>query len=292
MVITSLKMEYFQIRRRPHYQHNLTWRPLVKAYSRTMSQANLQYSRKGDVILRNLLRQLLTEDECIRFKIALHNFKISKSVTALCQQLKKIINSTEKIMLLLELSTRLPLSVQEDFHRLCSLQYPHYDAYYQIYHSGNPMPESSKVIAKDKSGNFKIVSSNSDSRLYMANNNNSLKNSTDQSSLHGTSVTSGIYSEHDDVVSYNQIDMKDNDSDVFVWTPQYGQIDSNSSAFVSKETKSVEIKRVFLERQNGSLGIGIRGGKEYGTEIYVNHVDEGCAADNQVIYNFNKQKWV
>ncbi|XP_076095295.1 uncharacterized protein LOC143065811 isoform X3 [Mytilus galloprovincialis] len=271
------------IRRKPHVRTYLTWKPLVKVrrIRRNMSQTDLQDSRKGDVILRNLIRQLLTEDESIRFKIALHNFKISKSVTTLCHQLKPIINSTEKIMLLLELSTRLPPSLQEDFHRLCSLQYPHYDAYYHIYHSGNAMPESSKVIAKDSSGQFKIVSSSSDPKLYMANNN--LKNSSDQSSLHGTSVTSGIYSEHDDAVSYNKIDVKDNDSDVFVWTPQYGQIDANSSAFVSKGAKSVEIKRVFLERHNGSLGIGIRGGKEYGSEIFFNHVEEGGAAEKQGI---------
>ncbi|XP_052071107.1 tyrosine-protein phosphatase non-receptor type 13-like isoform X2 [Mytilus californianus] len=268
------------IRRKPHVRRHLTWKPLVKVRRRKMSQTDLQDSRKGDVILRNLIRQLLTEDESIRFKIALHNFKISKSVTTLCHQLKPIINSTEKIMLLLELSTRLPLSLQEDFHRLCSLQYPHYDAYYHIYHSGNAMPESSKVIAKDSSGQFKIVSSSSDTKLYMANNN--LKNSSDQSSLQGTSVTSGIYSEHDDTVSY-KMDVKDNDSDVFVWTPQYGQINPNSSAFVSKGAKNVENKRVFLERLNGSLGIGIRGGKEYGSEIFVNHVEEGGAADKQGI---------
>lgn len=243
-----------------------------------MSQQDLPDSRKGDVILRNLIRQLLTDDESIRFKIALHNFKITKSITTLCQQLKPIINSTEKIMLLLELSTRLPISVQQDFHRICNLQYPHYDAYYQIYHSGNAMPESTKVIAKDKSGNFKIVSSSSDSKLY-----NSLKKSVDQSSVHGTSVTSGIYSEHDDVISFKHMDVKDNDSDVFVWTSQNGKTDDKSSTFVPIDTQNIEIKRVFLERQNGSLGIGIRGGKEYGTEIFVNHVDEGGAAANQGI---------
>lgn len=233
--------------------------------------------RKGDIILRNLMRQLLTDDESIRFKLALHNFKMTKSVTTLCNQLKPIINSTEKIMLLLELSTRLPPSIQEDFRRLCSLYYPHYDAYYQIYHTGNAMPQSTKTIAKDSSGNFKIITSSSDSRLYAH-----FKNNSDQSSIHGTSVTSGIYSEHDDTTSYKHTEVKDNDSNAFVWTPQYGQINANNSTFGTKDNKRNEIKRVFLQRQNGSLGIGIRGGKEYGTDIFVNHVEVGGAAENQV----------
>lgn len=273
-------MKHFQVRRRPHVQYHLTWRPLVRARKRTMSafpHSDSHDPRKGDIILRNLMRQLLTDDESIRFKLALHNFKMTRSVTTLCNQLKPIINSTEKIMLLLELSTRLQPSIQEDFRRVCSLQYPHYDAYYQIYHSGNAMPESTKTVAKDSSGNLKIIASSSDSRLH-----SHFKNSSDQSSIHGTSVTSGIYSEHDDAVSFKQTDMKDNDSDVFVWTPQYGQIDANNSSFISKEPKRNEIKRVFLQRQNGSLGIGIRGGKEYGTDIFVNHVEEGGAANNQV----------
>lgn len=71
------------------------------------------------------------------------------------------------------------------------------------------------------------------------------------------------------------------DDDVFVWTPQYGRIDSSKSAFVSRESYDGAIRRVFIARRDdGSLGLGIVGGREYGTDIIISVVDpEGPAAE-------------
>ncbi|KAK3103412.1 hypothetical protein FSP39_019029 [Pinctada imbricata] len=276
---------------RNHPQDNWTWKPLerarrrqdlpsVRSYRRLLQ--NMADTQRGRVMFGHLAQELLTETELLKFKQALNQFRISRSVTTLCQQLRPLINTTEKMLLLIELSSRIPKSLQEDFHRLCSMQYNNYETYLRLYSNGNnPVTDSSKVIAQDPSGKFQIVSRGSEKK-FMMTNSNFYKNNGDVGSLHGTSVTSGIYSENDDLTSLKQLDTVDGDSDVFVWTPQYGRIDASHSAFVSKDNiKTTGIKRIFIERRDdGSLGLGIIGGKEYGTDITVNVVDpDGPAAE-------------
>jgi len=41
-------------------------------------------------------------------------------------------NYTSKILLLVELNNRMPKVLQDDFHRLCSLQFPNYDSYLKM----------------------------------------------------------------------------------------------------------------------------------------------------------------
>lgn len=234
-------------------------------------------TQRGEAILRNLAQELLTDLEYRKFKHAVNSFQQTKSVPTLCHQLRPVINTTEKLLLLVELCSRIPRGLREDFHRICSIQFPNYETYLRIYSNDNAMTEIPKVIAQDSSGKFQIVSNGSEKKILV--NYNGYKNG-DLISQHGTSVTSGVYSENDDLTSLKQVG-NDKEDDVFVWTPQYGRIDSSKSAFVTRDSYDGAIRRVFIARRDdGSLGLGIVGGREYGTDIIVSVVDpEGPAAE-------------
>ncbi|XP_071084130.1 uncharacterized protein [Haliotis cracherodii] len=331
----------FQLRVRPrhmevvHYlQYGHTWKPLRQAQRRQMRlMATTQY-QKGEVILRNLAEELLNEDECSMFKQALQHFRVSKSVPTLCTQLKPVINTTEKLMLLLELSSKLPLQLQRDFHKLCSLQFSSYEAFLKYFNTGNPISDDPKVIAKDSSGQFQVVSTGFEKKIHVGPFDET--NGTDGVSLPGTSVTSGVYSEFDDqsrngTVTKEEAEMILNHSLLKpVRTPvQYRQQNQDMSNTPSRMSmKSLQLsqkseghsrkssthsnhhlnmkssytspfingaspksepevnttkKRVLLNRrEDGSLGVGIKGGKEYGTPIMVYLVEANSQAEEQV----------
>ncbi|XP_060074148.1 uncharacterized protein LOC132553879 [Ylistrum balloti] len=274
--------KYFQVLRRP-YDTQWTWGPLQKARRKARQPVVRMDSsdQRGEVILRNLAHDLLSEYECEEFKQILYQFKQTQSVATLCHQVKPLINTTEKLLLLVELSSRIPRSLQEDFHRICSLQFANYETYLRIYSHGNSLAENPRVIAQDSSGKFQIVSRGSEKK-FMVNSNN-YKNYTDINSQHGTSVTSGIYSEHDEE-SLKPVDDTNGD-DVFLWgSGNYGNTEPRKTSNVVKTSNNGTVRRIFLaRREDGSLGLGIQGGKEYGTEISVNVVDpEGPAASQGV----------
>lgn len=264
-----MKNYKFQVAYLPGERH-WTWKPLQRAYrQRSLHREKhnkMVESKRSEAILKNLALELLTEEECQIFKQALHHFRVSHSVTTLCQQLKQVINTTAKILLLIELSIRMPQNLQEDFHRLCSLQFPNYDTYHKIFTSGNSN-EMPRVIAQDSSGKIRIVSRGSEKKMMMRYNNQ--KQTYELHSLPGTSVTSGVYSNGSDSDDdFDEIDAaKDNQGRA---TPVHLEGRKN-------------VHKVFLNRhEDGSLGLGITGGKEYGRELVINVVEEDGPAAQQV----------
>lgn len=225
-------------------------------------------AQRSETVLRNLAEELLTDDECHQFKQALHHFRVSNSVTSLCQQLKPVINNTSKILLLVELNNRMPKGLQEDFHRLCSLQFPNYDAYLKIFSNGNTPSEQQRVIAQDTSGKLRVLSRGTEKKMVMKYNNQ--KQTYELRSLPGTSVTSGIYSNGSDTDSDDVFEDVENKEPKGRATPVFMDGKNN-------------VHKVFLNRHDdGSLGLGITGGKEYGSEIEINVVEEGGPAATQV----------
>lgn len=78
------------------------------------------------------------------------------------------------------------------------------------------------------------------------------------------------------------------DDDVFVWIFQYGRIDFSKSAFVFREFYDGVIRRVFIvRRDDGSFGLGIVGGREYGIDIIISVVDlEGFVVEQVLKLEF------
>ena len=245
--------------------------------------------KRSEAVLRNLAEEFLTEEECLQFKQALHYFRVSHSVTTLCQQLKSVINTTQKILLLVELSSRIPKHLQEDFHRLCSLQYPNYDTYLKIFTSGNASNEIPRIIAQDSSGKIKIVSRGSEKKMMVKYNNQ--KNVYELHSLPGTSVTSGVYSDAGDDEEEEDEELTKLDIvDIALKEAALKEVQRPGTPVYLKGKKNVH--RVTLNRHDdGTLGFGINGGKEYGREIIISVVEEGGPAANQVCtYNTIKIK--
>lgn len=262
----------FQVEYYPSERH-WTWKPLQRAYRQRslqrQKQNNMVDSKRSEAILKNLALELLTDEECLIFKQALHHFRVTHSVPTLCQQLKQVINTTPKILLLVELSLRMPSNLQDDFHRLCSLQFPNYDSYLKIFTSGNAN-EMPRIIAQDNSGKIKVVSRGSEKKLMMKYNNQ--KQTYELRSLPGTSITSGVYS--------NGSDSEDDFDELDVLKDSQG---NGRATPIHLEGKK-NVHKVFLNRhEDGSLGLGITGGKEYGTELIINVVEEEGPAALQVI---------
>ena len=263
---------YLQVVYEP-VNHAFTWRPLQRAHRQRHVPRKTQHIQKMDAqrsetVLRNLAEELLTDEECKQFKQALHHFRVSNSVTSLCQQLKLVINNTSKILLLVELNNRMPKVLQDDFHRLCSLQFPNYDSYLKIFSNGNTGKGSTRLITHDSSGKLKILSQGTEKKMVMKYNNN--KQTYELRSQPGTSVTSGVYSFGSDSGSEGVFEKEESKETKGRATPVF--IDGKNN-----------VHKVFLDRHDdGSLGLGITGGKEYGSEIEINVVEDGGPAAKMV----------
>ena len=76
--------------------------------------------------LRSIAHKLLTDSECQELKSAVQGFKHDKSVLMLCASLYKILNTTEKMQILLSVYPMIPHNMQADFDSLCCLQFDVY----------------------------------------------------------------------------------------------------------------------------------------------------------------------
>ncbi|WAR25184.1 WHRN-like protein [Mya arenaria] len=249
-----------------------TWKPLHKSYRKHNTTRKSRYAKmvehkRSEAVLKNLASELLTTDECNQLKQALHHFRVSSSVPSFCQQLKPIINNTPKLLLLIELSNRMPPSLQEDFHRLCTLQFQNYETYLKLFQSGNKTDTMSRVISQDAAGRLKIIAGGNEKKMMMRYNNQ--KQAYELRSLPGTSVTSGVYSNgsESDQNSVFEDDAKNLNNGRI--TPVHLQGKKN-------------VHKVILNRHDdGSLGLGISGGREFGSEITISVIEEGGPAATQ-----------
>ncbi|XP_064605496.1 uncharacterized protein LOC135470463 isoform X2 [Liolophura sinensis] len=112
---------------------------------------------RNEAYLRLLANQLLTKEESEVFKEALYNFRVSKSIPKLCSQLRPIISTVEKMILLVEISNRLPTHLRQDFHRLCSLHFDKYNDVLKTMTPGKQFQEKAKVIAQDSTGGIRVL---------------------------------------------------------------------------------------------------------------------------------------
>ncbi|XP_041348495.1 uncharacterized protein LOC121368045 [Gigantopelta aegis] len=258
----------FQVLQYPQPSH--TWKPLLRAQKRHLRHLAMTENRRGEVILKNLAQELLTDEECLKFKQALQHFRISKSVPSLCTQLKNVITSTDKLILLLELSSRLPKQLQQDFHKLCSIQFPMYEAFLKYFTQGhrNSLRSDPKVIARDESGQFQVISTGFEKQFSFSDLKMCLdSNGADLNSLPGTSMTSGVYSEIDDTSQNGTITKEeakiftniqqvngfsDDDNSSSVSSPQHSVACNHNDSNLQTLTKQSERKKQSVPKQSVS----------------------------------------
>lgn len=291
----------------------------------------------GELVLKNLAEQLLSNDELWIFKQSLQHFRVTRSVPSLCTALRPLIANTERLMLLVELAQHLPSEpLRRDFHKLCTLHFPKYHTFLR-YFSPQQVTDGSKVIAQDASGQLQVVNKGFEKSIFVSQTNGSLRIPTatvDATSVH---AESGFYSEMDDTSRHgngrNSMSSRAGTSppdsapstlhrprSTSPFTPHSGhasqslrsssakrqgflgkgpvKILSGSFQSLNKKAPNSDMhssderdgeseggsrhKRILLARRSdGSLGVGIKGGKEYGTPIVVCVVEEDSQAQQQ-----------
>ncbi|KAK7490029.1 hypothetical protein BaRGS_00018729 [Batillaria attramentaria] len=291
----------------------------------------------GEMVLKNLAEQLLTDDELWVFKQSLQHFRVTRSVPSLCTALRPLISNTERLMLLVELAQHLPSEpLRRDFQKLCTLHFPKYHTFLR-YFSPQQVTDGSKVIAQDASGQLQVVNKGFEKSVFVNQPNGSVRITTaDATSVHG--AESGFYSEQDDASRHGNgrnsmssragtsppesapstLHRTRSHSTSAVHAASHSEPQSQrstaakrpsllgsgplkilSGSFQSLSKKSanhdmhvqeggkegegaLRQKRILLARRNdGSLGVGIKGGKEYGTPIVVFVVEPDSQAQQQ-----------
>ncbi|GFO21208.1 whirlin [Plakobranchus ocellatus] len=289
-------------------------------------------------ILKNLAQDMLSNEENAKLKDALQKYRMSGSLTSLVSQLTKVITCTEKLMLLVELSSALPVHLTKDFHKLCCLHFPEYESFLTYFTPGK-VGERSRIITQDPTGQFQVVSSGADEKAHFSfyksdqtslpgesgidvnsdiddicrntehnnNNGNSLGptwriesrsiRSSSTSSHVGRSANRIPASVHS-IEGSQQLQQSWRHSQTSLPTGQdngtsirnrarslgvlSGSLPSVLAPTDNKELRTDSKARILLKRhEDGSLGIGIKGGKEYNAPIVIYLVEPGSQAAEQ-----------
>ncbi|XP_070192937.1 uncharacterized protein [Littorina saxatilis] len=309
--------------------------PAISAPSMRLSRdASLgrNSSSSGELVLKNLAEQLLSEDELWIFKQTLQHFRVTRSVPSLCTSLRPLITSTERLMLLVELAQHLPTEpLRRDFQKLCTLSFPKYHTFLR-YFTPHQVTDGSKVIARDASGQYLVANKTFEKNSYPAMTNGTLTSEPRQDTTSVQGGESGFYSEQDDVsrhgngrgsVSSRTVTTPSGSAPSTLQRPprpssqqpsqsqrtsttnrqSIGIMNSGPLKILSGSFQSLALKnhrgsfvdplqggpgialhqkRILLARRSdGSLGVGIKGGKEYGTPILVYVIEAGCQAEQE-----------
>ncbi|PVD25193.1 hypothetical protein C0Q70_15691 [Pomacea canaliculata] len=263
----------------------------------------MKTTKGGEAVLKNLAEQLLTSDECWTFKQALQHFRRTRSVPTLCAQVRPLISTTERLMLLVELSHHLPTEpLRRDFHRLCTLQFPKYHTFLRYFTPHSPAGGGSKVVAQDPKGHLQVVRTRYEDGLIVTE--------TDVTGPAGRSTRTEARSVEPHEVQRHENGFlttghKSNYSSRARSVSPYAVSSAGSASstlhksHLSSDAKSLarpnhhvtnqedldggsQQKRVLLSRRSdGSLGVGIKGGIEYGTPIVIHVVEDGSQAQQQ-----------
>lgn len=301
--VSDLKMlKSLQARRRYPQDRWSTWQPVVRYPRRSHRQriiyrsARMTTGKSKEVVFGNLARQLLTEAECEKLKKILQYFRVSQSVPTLCNQLRNIVNTQEKILLLIELSNRLESQQLEDFHGICAL---YFNDYPEIRRSLKPgsVQRGSKLIMKEPGGSMKFHKERNEKSLHL----NTDRDAHFSFPSFDDSFGSRIYQEINDVSPERSSKSKENggiDQTSYAYsTERRNRNKSDMNGHVESALGSLSIsseeshghsdqkhtyKAHLQRRANQPLGLGVKGGKESETPIIVDHIDHGGQADQQV----------
>ncbi|XP_036366799.1 uncharacterized protein LOC115221606 isoform X3 [Octopus sinensis] len=284
---------------------------------KTLYSTRIMEKGHSELVLWQLSQKLLGDNENKQFKYFFTEFQRNHSVPMLCTRLKPLINTSERLVLLVEMSYLVPNHLSDDYHRICSLEFANYSQALQACRPGTlPRTERSRVIAQDSSGKTRIVSQGNLKKLII-NRSPDLQSSNRSSSMHNSNKS---YDEFDDAVESvfldNNISPKshrkfEDYNNMRNWQEADLRTDSRRSSgrnynngirykkdeVTVYEDKGLTISKisnnpgelgkrthlVHLVRQSGncSLGMSLKGGIDENTPISVDWVEEGSLADMQ-----------
>ena len=253
---------------------------------RQTTNTNVDYLKRDGALLRLLAQELLTDAESKRFLHVLQQFRLTHSVVSLCDQLKPIINTTHRLILLVELNKRIPVRLQEQFRVLCFRNYPYYSEYVKLLSENEATDNYLKNLPADFSETVQIVARGSKKKVIRKiSNYQRQRNILTQSLTKASDMTSGIYSDSDDETIEHRDDVVDenisDNADVIDITGSVSKTLISPMVYPTDGTTTV--KRVVLRRENReSLGLGITGGRELGSEVIISVVEDGGLAASQV----------
>lgn len=277
----------------------------------------------SESVLWQLSQKLLSENENKQFKYFFTEFQRNHSVPMLCTRLKPLINTSERLVLLVEMSYLVPNHLSDDFHRICSLEFANYSQALQACRPGTlPRTERSRVIAQDSSGKTRIVSQGNLKKLIISRSPD-LQSSHRSSSMQNSNKS---YDEFDDAVENVFLDNNvsprshrkfEDYNNMRNWQEADLRTDSRRSSgrnyngvrckrdeITVYEDKGLTISKILsnpgelgkrthlihLVRQSGncSLGMSLKGGMDENTPVTVDWVEEGSLADLQVSHHSDK----
>lgn len=248
--------------------------------------------------LRTLAHKSLNEEECSFLKATIRRFRETHSVLGLCISLKKILDSPERIHLLPFINAMVPQHLQNDFDKLCRLQFNHYKSQVVKENPENRVRESKRkskpgdqrlTIPVEEFHNFRnrdrVGRATDDSDcLKLSRRKNS---STSGESKHGVHKRSKTYhadtSVNSDKSTSTEISKKELIQKLLDSSSEMAVSETELLIGEDKLPKGKHVRKVVLyRRQAQSLGFSIRGGKDLKAGIFISEVDPGGQADRKV----------
>ena len=225
-----------------------------------------------------MAQTLLTASESQLFLETLQQFRLSNSLVTLCENLKPLINTTQKFVLLIEIHKRLPARLQKSFRLLCCQTFPNYDIYLHLLDKRRDSEVFSRIYPDEYPGKTSI--SRGSYRKVRARLGNQERINELVSTVGASDVTSGICTDSEDIDTELETDRNEQTPD------QAGQI-SNSTLLKPEIDNSLNERQTvrcirFGRLSNRNLGIGITGGREYGSDIFISVVQERSMAAAKV----------
>ena len=274
------------------YPRGGSWRwKLTKERPRLIYNQRIRQTRQDELtrdraILRILAQELLTHRECQIFLDALQQFRLTHSIAILCERLRAVVNTTQKLLLLVELTKRIPVELQEDFRILCNSYFPYYNNYMELLAETEATDDYSTKIPAHFTGIVKIDARGSKRKVIRKYGSQRRPKLFMQSMTKTSDITSGIYSDTDDdgekiTTIYNDGNYLD-DYDID------GIVTKENETLRNLKDGTVHVRRIHMNRHDRiNFGMGITGGKEYETEIRISVIEEGSLAASKVHKTLN-----
>ncbi|XP_071960417.1 uncharacterized protein [Antedon mediterranea] len=235
--------------------------------------------------LRSLSHKVLTPAECQQLKTAIQSFRENHSIVSFCSSLKVILNTKEKMQILVVLHSMVPEHLLLDFNSLCSVHFQHYERLLQSEHQkmkpsdkGDKKPARHSSVLEPSKGITEGVRERNDRRRRTR----SMEGNLDR--IHLEASTSRVPGKKDKqgderTGKAERKRSKTTHVELLRVTSTSDEIPVQRS---SRSGQNLAVRKVKLENRHGeNLGFCIRGGKDLNAGIYISSVDSGGQAEKK-----------